>query len=137
MGAQCLAKKSSNQCYLLLSYKLLCSFPWLVVLEYIFWGAFTSPATPQFGLKIPEVTNLFITFNCKHNSYVRANQVSKKRTILNIHTYRHIYIYTLHHTYILYTHIYICIYYIYLYNINESYMNSHIPRSFMVWNQHS
>ena len=51
MGTQSLVKKSSNQCYFLLSYKLLCSFPWLLVLENIFWGAFTSPATPWFGLK--------------------------------------------------------------------------------------
>ena len=63
MGAQSLLKKSSNQCYLLLSYELLCSFPWLVVLKYIFWGAFTSPATPWFRLKTPEATHLFITFN--------------------------------------------------------------------------
>ena len=61
MGNQSLVKKSSNQCYL--SYELLCSFPWLVVLEYTFWVAFTSSATPWFGQKIPEVTNLFITFN--------------------------------------------------------------------------
>ena len=52
MGAQSLVKNSS-QCYLLLlSYELLCFFPGLVVLKYIFWGAFTFPATPWFGLKI-------------------------------------------------------------------------------------
>ena len=51
MGAQSLVKNSS-QCYLLLSYELLCFFPGLVVLKYIFWGAFTLPATPWFGLKI-------------------------------------------------------------------------------------
>ena len=93
MNTQSLVKKRSNQCYLLLSYELPCSFPWLVVLEYIFWGAFTSTATLWFGLKIPEVTNLFITFNWKHNSYVRANYVSKKRTILNIYIYIYVYIY--------------------------------------------
>ena len=56
VGAQSLVTKSSNQCMLLLSYELLCSFPWLVVFEYISWGAFTFPATPWSGLKIIEVT---------------------------------------------------------------------------------
>ena len=73
MSTQSLVKKSSNQCYLLLSYELLCSFPWLVVLKYIFLGAFTSPATPWFGLKIPEFSNLLIASNQKHNSSVRAS----------------------------------------------------------------
>ena len=91
MGTQSLVKKSSNQCYLLISYELLCSFPLLVVLEYIFCGAFTSPPTPWFGLYIPELT-----------------------TYIYIYTY-----YTLYHILIyICIYVYICIYiciYIYIY----------------------
>ena len=105
MGTQSLVKKSSNQCYLLLSYKLLCSFPWLLVLENIFLGTSTSPATPWFGLKIPEVTNVFITFNWKHK--LCKSQLGTQKENNFKYTYIYIYIcYTLYHTYI-YTYIYI------------------------------
>ena len=58
-----LVKKSSNQCYLLLSYELLCSFPGLVVLKYIFLGAFKFPATPWFWLKIPEIRPIIVNYS--------------------------------------------------------------------------
>ena len=86
-GYPTFSEKSNNQCFLLLSYELLCSFPWLVALEYIFWGAFTSPATPWFELKIPEVKRL------ETYSLPSIENITLYYTLYHIYIYIYIYIY--------------------------------------------
>ena len=117
MGTQSLVKKSSNQCYSLLSYKLLCSFPWLLVLENIFLGTSTSPATPWFGLKIPEVTNVFITFNWKHK--LCKSQLGTQKENNFKYTYIYIYIYILYIISYIYIYTYTYIYIKYQWSIYE------------------